>query len=63
MLRIKILNRKNHPFAYKIKVYGISIEAILLTFLILIVLFVMAVYIKGPSNKKKPVTETKAHPL
>jgi hypothetical protein len=63
MLRIKILDRKNHPFSNKIKVYGISIEAILITFFILIVLFVTAVYIKGPFQKKKPAMEIKLHPL
>jgi len=63
MLRIKILDNKNHPFAYKIKVCEISIEVILLTFFILIVMFVTVVYIKGHSNKKEPATEAKAHPL
>ena len=57
MLRIKILNRKNHPFTNKIKVYGVSIEIILITSFILIVLLMMAVYIKRPSQKETPVPQ------
>ncbi len=52
MLRIKILNKKGHPFANKIKVYGISIEAILITFFVLIILFVSAVYLKQHPKKE-----------
>ena len=63
MLRIKILNRKNHPFTNKIKIYGVSIEVILITFFILIVLFVMSVYIKRPSNKDNLAPETKLRQL
>jgi len=53
MLRIKILNRKNHPFANKIKVYGMSLEAILITSFIVIVLFVTLFYLKQNHYKKK----------
>jgi hypothetical protein len=63
MLRIKILNRKYHPFTNKIKVYGISIEAILIASFILMVLFVMAVYIKRPPGNKQPAPATKLRRL
>ena len=39
MFCIKILNRRNHPYTNKIKVYGVNIEAILIGFFILIVFF------------------------
>jgi hypothetical protein len=55
MLRIKVVNKKNHPFANKIKVYGISIEAILITFFILIVLLASASYLM-PKHKKEKET-------
>jgi hypothetical protein len=50
MSDIKILNRRNHPYRHKIKVYGISIGIILVFFFILVVLFVIAVYSK--QNKR-----------
>ena len=59
MPRIKILNRQNHPFTYKIKIYGISIEAILIAAFILIALLMIVVYVNGPSKKEKPARETK----
>jgi len=57
MLRIKILTKRNHPFAHKVKVNGVSLEVVLLTFFILIVLFLAAVSIKHShkTNKKGAV--------
>lgn len=52
MLRIKILDSKNHPFTNKIKVYGISIETILIIAFALVVLFVVAVYFTRPVKKE-----------
>ena len=52
MLRIKILNQKNHPFTHKIKLYGMSIEFILIAFFVLIVAFVTAVYVNQHFKKK-----------
>jgi len=51
MFRIKVLNKKNHPFTGKIKVYGISIEAILITAFIAIVLFLTGVYMQNKKQK------------
>lgn len=53
MLWIKTLNRKNHPYTNKIKVYGISLEAILIVSFIVIVLFVMLSYLKQDHHGKK----------
>lgn len=58
MIRIKALNNKNHPFSNKIKVYGLSLEAILITSFILIVLFAMAVYINRPHDMKTAVKQS-----
>jgi hypothetical protein len=55
MLRIKILNKNHHPFANKIKVYGISIEAILISSFILIVLFLAAVRLNQKNKKKDTI--------
>jgi hypothetical protein len=52
MFRIKILHRRNHPFTNKIKVYGVSIEAILIGFFILIVFFLSAVYFSRRHKKE-----------
>jgi hypothetical protein len=53
MLRIKVLNKKNHPFSNKIKLYGMSIEAILIGSFVLIVLLMTAYYIQSHKKKKQ----------
>jgi uncharacterized membrane protein len=53
MLRIKVLNKKNHPFTNKIKLYGMSIEAILIGSFVLIVLLMAAYYIQSHKKKKQ----------
>ncbi|HEX7844792.1 MAG TPA: hypothetical protein VF476_03265 [Chitinophagaceae bacterium] len=53
MLRIKILNRKYHPYAGKVKMYGISLERILIISFVSIILLVGAVYIGQTYKKKK----------
>lgn len=52
-MRLKILNRKDYPFINKIKVYGVSIDAILILSFALIVLVVLTVYLKRPAQKSK----------
>jgi hypothetical protein len=53
MLRIKTLNRKNHPFTNKIKVYGMSLETILITSFLIVVVFVLLFSLNQNRNKKK----------
>jgi hypothetical protein len=53
MLRIKVLNKKNHPFTNKIKLYGVSIETILIGSFVLIVLLMAAYYLQSHKNKKQ----------
>lgn len=53
MLRIKILNRKNHPFTHAIKIYGMSIEVILTISFLAVVVFATAVYISQVRRKRK----------
>jgi hypothetical protein len=55
MIRIKILSRNNHLFANRMKVYGLSLEAIFITFFIFIILFVSAVYVKQQGKKKETI--------
>lgn len=51
---VKIVNRKSHSFTSQLKVYGVSLEAILISSFIIIVLFLLAVHIKQPAKKNKP---------
>ena len=58
MFRIKILHRRNHPFTNKIKVYGVSIEAILIGFFILIMFFLSAAYFSRRHKNKKEINSS-----
>jgi len=60
MCDIKILNRKNHPFTHKIKIYGVSIEVILIASFAFVVLFLAGVYIKQ-KYKRKPAINRSHH--
>jgi hypothetical protein len=53
MLRIKVLNKKNHPFTNRIKLYGVSIETILIGSFVLVVLVVGAYYFQSHKNRKQ----------
>jgi hypothetical protein len=55
MPRIKVFSKKNRAGTHKIKIYGISIEAILIASFILIVLFVIAVWLVPASEKEKKI--------
>lgn len=55
MLWIKVLNRKNHPFTHKVKIYGISIETILIASFIGIVLLLIVVPAKQSHKQKQTI--------
>lgn len=64
MLRIKILDKKNHPFSNRLKLYGMSIEAILIGSFALVVLLMSAYYIqsrkKGQQKNLHSITSDRA---
>ena len=58
MLRIKILNKKYYPYSNTLRVYGLSLENILITSFVAIVILVLVASNRLPAKEKGDMTRT-----